>query len=118
LKWCLVQAKAKGATVQQHRNRAKATVWKSARVRFAEAVRAQQPPAEETLLGAFFDVRNLRKVGEDRRLVSGKPEADRPSRLWLRTDFDGIDGPQVYLDEPSALPATGTRRPCRAHHAR
>jgi hypothetical protein len=50
LKWWPVEAKAKGATVEQHRNRAKATVWKSARVQFAEAVRAQQPPGKTLLL--------------------------------------------------------------------
>jgi hypothetical protein len=44
-----VQAKAKGATVWQHRNRAKATHWKSVEVQVAEAVGAQQPPGKTTI---------------------------------------------------------------------
>jgi hypothetical protein len=49
LKRWFLQTKAKGATVWQHRNRAKATLWKSVRVQVAEAVGAQQPPGKTTI---------------------------------------------------------------------
>jgi hypothetical protein len=55
------------------------------------------------LLGAFFDVRYLKKVGEDRRIASGQPEVTA-SRLRLRTDFDGIEDTQVRL---GVLPPPG-----------
>jgi hypothetical protein len=43
-----VQTKAKGATVWQYRNRAKATVWKSGRVQVAEAEIAEKEAKESS----------------------------------------------------------------------